>query len=130
MLIEGFLLVLNSECDPYLKLEIYGKPSNPYNNLPLKFNNYGQKLNGKNFWVDNENEIAIWYGYHEINQGYGGWYIGLSKNIGQPLVLMYAESYQPCPNQVQFWTYFGANDQEIQASNNEIKISKLSEFRN
>ena len=118
------------ECEPFLQLEIHGKPSYQYENLPIKFNNYGLKINDKDCWIDNDGEVAIWYGHHEVNRGYGGWYIGLTKNIGQVSVLMYAESYQPCPNQVQFWTYFGANDQEIQASNDEIKISKLSEFRN
>ena len=38
---------------------------------------------------------------------------------------MYSESYQPCPNQVQLWTYFGGNNQWIQASNDEIKVSIL-----
>ena len=50
-------------------MEIYGKPSIQYNNLPVKFNNYGLKVNTKDSWVDNDYEIAIWYGYHEINQG-------------------------------------------------------------
>ena len=98
--------------------------------MPIKFKNSGGKINGKESWIDNNGEVAIWYGYHEINQGYGGWHIGLTKNVGQPSVLMYAESYQPCPNQVQFWTYFGANNQCIQASSDEIKVSKLSKFRN
>ena len=123
-------MVINLGCEPFLQLEIQGKPLIQYKNLPLKFNNYGKKINDKNSWVDNENEIAIWYGYHEINQGYGGWYIGPTKNIAQPTVFIYAESYQPCPNHVQFWTYFGGNNQWIQATNDEIKVSKLSEFRN
>ena len=98
--------------------------------MPFKFNNHGQKINNKDSWVDNENEIAIWYGYSKINQGYGGWHIGPTRNIGNPLILMYSESYQPCPNEVKFWTYFGRKDQWIQASTDEIKVSILSEFKN
>ena len=77
--------------------------------------------------MDDNNEIAIWYEYHEINKG--GWKIGYTKNVGLPLVFMYSESLQPCPSQVQFWTYFGANNQWIQASKHEIKVSELSEFK-
>ena len=62
-------MVINSGCEPFLQLEIQGKQLNQYKNLPLKFNNYGQKINGKNSWVDNENEIAIWYGYQGIRKG-------------------------------------------------------------
>ena len=111
-------------------MEIHGKPSVQFQNLPKRFNNYGQKVNGKDSWIDNNNDVAIWYGYHPINQGYGGWYIGLTRNVGEMVVLIYSESYKTCPNQVQFWTYLGANNQRIQASNDEIKVSKLSEFRN
>ena len=122
--------VPHSDCPTFLKLEIYGKPSTAYRQLPFKFNNHGQKINNKDSWVDNENEIAIWYGYSKINQGYGGWHIGPTRNIGKPLILMYSESYQPCPNEVKFWTYFGRKDQWIQASTDEIKVSILSEFKN
>ena len=40
-------------------MEIHGKPLVQYQNLPKKFNNYGQKVNGKDSWIDNNNELAM-----------------------------------------------------------------------
>ena len=45
------------ECEPFLQLEIHGKPSYQYENLPIKFNNYGLKINDKDCWIDNDGEM-------------------------------------------------------------------------